>query len=490
MQFSKTYFLLYKNTYLYHAYLLYRISCHLSSIFSLHIVSFYILCYNRQNYDYTFTGGLTMKIAAVIAEYNPFHNGHLYQLQQIKQELQPDCIMIVMSGNFTQRGIPAIIDKHTRCQMALENGADLVFELPVYYATGSAEYFARGAVSLLDKLGVVDFLHFGSEYGSMKPLLTCAEIFFTEPPLYKELLQNNLKQGMSFPTARSHALEGFLAKDNISSASAFNEDKLAQICSSPNNILGVEYCKELLRRGSTIKPVTLQRNGSNYNDTSLPETSTKSALHASANAIREFLSNTNRATDTTYVRSFVPESVYNHLVDNKLFHPIYMNDFSTVMLYQLTNISYTSGFSDYYDITPQLSDILLKKRKDFTNFSDFCLICKTKDITYSRINRGLTHILLNMKQDTIEALKATDDIHYARLLGFTSTGKEALSQIKKNASIPIITKLSKAQKDLDNIALTSLMADIHASDIYYSIQAQKYHLPIKNEYTQQIIQQI
>lgn len=428
-----------------------------------------------------------MKIAAVIAEYNPFHNGHLYQLQQIKSVLQADCIIVVMSGNFTQRGIPAIVDKYTRCQMALENGADLVFELPVYYATGSAEYFARGAVSLLDKLGVVNFLHFGSECGSIEPLLTCAKIFSTEPAEYKELLQLYLKQGMSFPSARSRALASFLAKTKYSSNYMFNAEELAQICTSPNNILGIEYCKELLRRNSTINPITIQRKGSNYNDSALPLATAETSLHASANAIREFLSNANEKNTVNHIQSFVPKSVYQLCVNNNLFHPLFIDDFSTIMLFQLINLSHTTGFSDYYDVTLQLSDLLQKKHKSFTTFSEFCLACNSKDMTYTRINRCLTHILLNLKQDTINALKSADDVPYARLLGFTDIGKTALSQIKKNASIPIITKLTKAQKELDGIALTSLMADIFASDIYYSIKAQKYHLPMQNEYTQQLI---
>lgn len=429
-----------------------------------------------------------MKIAAVIAEYNPFHNGHLYQLQQIKQNLQTDCIIVVMSGNFTQRGIPAILDKYTRCKMALENGADLVFELPVYYATGSAEYFARGAVSLLDKLGIVNYLHFGSECGSVNPLLSCAEIFFKEPILYKESLQDSLKQGMSFPTARSHALASFLAKNKCSDSFMFNPEELAQICNSPNNILGIEYCKELLRRNSSIKPVTLQRLGSHYNDTTLPTTSPETSFQASANAIRSFLSNLEYDMNKSKIRSFIPESVYKLLEDNNTFYPIFMDDFSTIMLYQLITLSTNTDFRSFYDVTPQLSDLLRKKHMDFTTFTEFCLTCKTKDITYTRINRCLLHILLNMKQETMDQLKCTDDIHYARLLGFSATGKEALSLVKQHASIPIITKLAKDKMELHDTALTSLMADIHASDIYHCIQAQKYNIPLKNEYTQQIIQ--
>ena len=156
-----------------------------------------------------------MKIAAVIAEYNPFHNGHFYQLNTIREKLGADRIIVVMSGNFTQRGIPALIDKYDRCKMALENGADLVFELPVYYATGSAEYFAQGAVSLLDKLGVVDYLHFGSEDGNLNTLSTCAEILANEPISFKETLHTLLKEGISFPTAQARALSEELDRKSV-----------------------------------------------------------------------------------------------------------------------------------------------------------------------------------------------------------------------------------------------------------------------------------
>ncbi len=193
-----------------------------------------------------------MKVTAVIAEYNPFHNGHLYQLDTIRQTCDTDSVIVVMSGDFMQRGIPAIVDKYERCQMALDNGADLVFELPVYFALGSAEYFAQGAVSLIDKLGVVDLLHVGSESGDISLLYEFTRSALAhESDAYRAALNRHLKLGCSFPAARDNALSELFSDDS----------GIKQLVSAPNNILGIEYIKALIQRDSTIKPVTLARKG-------------------------------------------------------------------------------------------------------------------------------------------------------------------------------------------------------------------------------------
>ena len=147
-----------------------------------------------------------MKIAGIIAEYNPFHNGHKYHIEQTRKITGADFIIVVMSGNFTQRGTPAIMDKYSRARMALENGADMVLELPSCYACGSAEYFADGAIALLDKLGCVDYVCFGSECGDIELLRPIAEILATEPENYSEMLRAELKSGATFPRARNRAL--------------------------------------------------------------------------------------------------------------------------------------------------------------------------------------------------------------------------------------------------------------------------------------------
>ena len=426
-----------------------------------------------------------MKVAAVIAEYNPFHNGHSYQLQTMRQELGVDYIIVVMSGDFMQRGIPAIMDKYERCRMALENGADIVFELPVYFSLGSAEYFAVGAVSLLDKLGVVDFLHFGSECGDIGALTSCAAILTKESDTYQYALNKALKEGKSFPAARVIAINSTSKNiPNLENTLSNSGNALDNLLTKPNNILGIEYIKALLQRNSSITPITMNRSGGEYNSSALV-----SGTFASANAIRELLKNIHSPSNTNpllALQEFVPDSIY-HKICNKQTSFVFVDDFSQLLRYKLLCELQKSPnqLSSYYDVTKQLANTFYKNINRFTTFSDFALICKSKNLTYTRISRCIMHILLDMKQDIIDTLKNNDYALYARLLGFNEKGKNILKHIKTNASIPIITKLPKALKEFDGIALTSLKADIYASTIYQSVHAA--HMPFPNELIHEII---
>lgn len=423
-----------------------------------------------------------MKIAAVIAEYNPFHNGHLYQLNTLRNEYDVDGIIVVMSGNFTQRGIPSIIDKYTRCQMALECGADLVFELPVFFALGSAEYFAEGAISLIDKLGVVDYLCFGSESGNIKALTEISKTLISENSTFQTQLRSYLSQGSSFPLARSKALSDYLAK----TVSLYNDAETAHEIfkiiadGTPNNTLGIEYIKALLKRKSSIQPITLKRIGSGYNDISFSK-----QQFASANAIRSFLQD--NAYLSPELNGQLPIPVQNILLnqDNQEF--IFTDDFSAITAYKLLlEVQNNQDLSHYYDISPQLSDVFINNSKKFLSFTDFCRQCKSKNITYTRISRCLLHILLDMKQESIDNFKTNDYTSYARLLGFNSNNKDILHSIKKHSSIPMFTKLPTALKNAEPLIRLSLEKDIFASQLYYSIQGQKYHHLPKNEFTQKI----
>jgi predicted nucleotidyltransferase len=198
-----------------------------------------------------------MKVLGIVAEYNPFHNGHLYHIQKSKEATGCDYVVCVMSGNFIQRGEPALLNKWARAEMALINGVDLVIELPVYYSLASAEFFAFGSVKLLDSLGIIDCLCFGSESGTIKELDMFADVFINEPESYKMFLSKNLKLGYSFPKSRSIALSEFL------STSGINDQKLDELSKS-NNILGIEYIKALKRISSAIKPYTIERIGTGY----------------------------------------------------------------------------------------------------------------------------------------------------------------------------------------------------------------------------------
>lgn len=415
-----------------------------------------------------------MKIAAVIAEYNPFHNGHLYQLDTIRESVGADYIIIIMSGDFMQRGAPAIIDKYARCRVALSCGADAVFELPVYFSLGSAEYFAQGAVSLLDKLGTVDVLHFGSECGDIALLCECADIITNETDIYKDRLNFHLREGKSFPLARSEAVKDL-------SLHSYKEET-AGIFSSPNNILALEYIKALKQRKSTITPLTLKRKGAGFHSDTL-----SSENLPSANAIRKSLSGS--CGDAFFhLAEHVPNICLEALKENLL---LFQNDFSQALLYKLLQeTDLHSGFSHFYDIGTEFSNIITANAMNFSSFEEFAHLCKSRNLTYTRICRGLMHILLDMTQENADLLKAHDYCGYARLLGFRiKNGKnELLSRIKKSASIPIITSPARGLRQFEGSALVSLKADIHAANIYECIKSQKM-TPVSplNELTREVI---
>ena len=247
-----------------------------------------------------------MKTAGIIAEYNPFHKGHEYQIRYTKERLKADYVIVAMSGDYVQRGTPALISKHARAEMALRCGADLVLEMPVSVSTASAEAFAMGSVSLLDGLGVVDMLCFGSESGEISALKELAEILVEEPEEYKKLLKSFLSEGLTFPAARSQALTEYFKNPRNFNGDDFDGvltpllNEVTQILNTPNNILGIEYCKALLRLNSQIRPVTIRREGMGYHETTVPEGDLVSSspdlqsstdFFASATAIRSLIQN-------------------------------------------------------------------------------------------------------------------------------------------------------------------------------------------------------
>jgi len=409
-----------------------------------------------------------MKVAAIIAEYNPFHKGHKYQIEKTREMLGADYIIAIMSGNFTQRGTPAIADKYLRAQMALLGGADLVIELPVHYACSSAEYFAKGAVTLLDKLGVVDFLSFGSESGDLDKLKSIARILADEPEEYKSYLRTNLKRGLSYPLARDQALE-MVIPDFV---------EYEDILGTPNNILAIEYLKALIRCGSEIKPYTLRRIGSDYHDHRLH------LAYSSAISIRHALllgSSVSRIIDQ------IPKNCQPLLREhiNKSF-PIFSDDFSVILKYRLLAEA-KEGYTRYADVSDYLSDKIKKKLFHMDTMENFCDELKTKNLTHARISRCLGHILLDIRQDEIDMLRGNGIVHYARVLGFREGSDKLLRSIKEHTSIPLITKPADASKLLTEDGLAQFEKDIEVSHIYEMIAASKFGHPIRNEYRRQII---
>lgn len=422
-----------------------------------------------------------MRISSIISEYNPFHEGHKYHMEKTKKITNSDYTIVIMSGNFTQRGTPAIIDKYARTKQALLNGADLVLELPVCFATASAEGFAYGAVSILDKLGVVDNLVFGSECGDIEILKTIADFLTKESPEYKEQLQNYLKQGLSYPKARANVLEVFFPK----------LDK--KLLSSSNNILAIEYCRALKHFNSSIVPMTITRKDNLYNDEELAENGKLS----SATAIRNALLDSSILFDT--VLAHMPENSLNVLKDNwEIAAPVCSNDFSLLLKYKLL-LETRETLVQYLDVTSDLADRIYNNLNLYRDFDSFCELLKTKEMTHTRISRSLLHILLDIKKDEYKLYKtsninngASPNINngygqYARILGFRKEAAPLLREIKNNSSVPLISKLSDSVRDLDDVALSMLQKDIQVSHIYESVVADKFHQEFKNEFKRQLV---
>ncbi len=435
-----------------------------------------------------------MRISSIISEYNPFHEGHKYHMKKTKKITNSDYTIVVMSGDFTQRGTPAIIDKYARAKQALYNGADLVLELPVCFATASAEGFAFGAVSILEKLGVVDSLVFGSEAGDIDCIKNVADFLADEPVEYKESLQFFLKQGLSFPKARAHALAEFFPElDEV-------------FLSSSNNILGIEYCRALKYFNSSVTPMTIERIDNLYNDEELAEVGKLS----SATAIRKVLNEINcnivqntgcnlnkesfnkdmdtfqRNTDFNVLNSYMPESSLNILKDNwGISVPVSSNDFSLLLKYKLL-LANRNSLIQYVDVTSDLADRIYNNLNSYKDFDSFCDLLKTKELTYTRIARSLIHIILDIKKSDYDLYKKGYG-QYARILGFRKEASPLLHEIKKHSSIPLVSKLSDSVKELDGVALSMLEKDIQAAHIYESIVADKFGQGFKNEYQRQLV---
>ncbi|MBR5376979.1 MAG: nucleotidyltransferase family protein [Lachnospiraceae bacterium] len=396
-----------------------------------------------------------MKITGLIAEFNPLHKGHKYILDRARSDAGADYVIVVMSGDFTQRGAPAVCDKHLRTQMALRAGADVVIELPVKSATSSAEFYASSGVFLLEATGVVTDIIFGVESDDRDALSKISEVLASEPESYRSNLKAELKKGRSFPTARQAALLSILPKLH----------DLSIIMSSPNNILAIEYLKALRRLGSDIKPHFVSRLGAGYHDNLI------SPVTSSALAIRSAIM---ERDDIGPVRSELPECVYEILAANhKKLLPLFQSDLSAMLKYRLINAVYEpEDLTRYAGVSKSMADRIAKKALSFTDTDDLIQMVKTKDMTYTRISRALLHILLGIRGPE-KALDETDS--YIRILGFREEASPVIRQIREKASVPVISRPSDAKDVLNENALICFNDTLRATDIYNKIIEEKYN---------------
>lgn len=401
-----------------------------------------------------------MKAVGLVTEYNPFHNGHLYHLNKAMELTGADISVAVMSGDFVQRGEPAVLDKYTRTSMALNSGVNLVVELPVNYAVSSAESFAAGALKVLDYIKA-DSIAFGSESGDIERLSKLAHILCdNEDTLYKEISKCTAN-GISYAAARQKVVEKLTDKDT------------AAMLTSSNNILAVEYLKAIIKNNYAIKPYTVQRQGDSYNDTDIR------SEYASATALRENLKADN-------ISEYIPVKAGLILSSNTNY--IYPDDITEALFTRLLDILFASSYDknvfienvmQYPDVSKEIAGRLYKSAMDMItrtvpqrseskdnwtfSFGSLCEYIKTKEVPLSRIKRALVRITLGLDKKRMEKYANEP---YIRVLGFDKKGQEYLSYIRKTVEVPLITKTA----DYKEI----LLDDIHAANIYNMIVAGKY----------------
>lgn len=403
------------------------------------------------------------KILGIIAEYNPFHNGHLYHLETSKKLTNCDFSVAIISGNFTQRGSTSIIDKWSKTKMAIQNGIDLVIELPVLYSISSAENFADGAVKILNSLGVIDYLSFGSETSNIRVLENIANILYDEPNKYKNLLSEELNKGLSFPKARENALLGYIKNDKLN----FEEYKKA--LSSPNNILGIEYLKALKKYNSSIQPVCINRFATNYNSTDLSKSNNSTSNcnlqnFASATAIRKLVKN----KDFNTIKSVIPEKSYSILINcltNGNIVPD-LNCFEKEIIYTLRKMN-IEEIANLPDVSEGLEFSIKRAANSCNTLNNFLDIVKSKRYTITRLQRILLYALLNISKEDMQLSKKIEK-PYIRILGFNDNGKKIVSKIAKNhPELALITSVKKFIVNNSDIDLQNMFnKDTFATDVY------------------------
>lgn len=406
-----------------------------------------------------------MKTAGIVAEYNPFHNGHKYHIEETTRITGCKDIVVVMSSNFVQRGEPAIMDKWTRTKCALLNGASIVVELPVLFSTSGAQYFAHSAVKLLTDTGIVDFLSFGSELGNVSQLKETAKTLVSESPQFSSAIKKNLAKGLTYAVARQAALEEITKKPH-------------EFISSSNNILAIEYLKALLLLRSEITPVTVQRIGEGYNS------SNTATPYPSASAIRKAILDGSMAVLTPTM----PENVMQlltHVVHNGA-APMALESFSTPLNYCLRSKS-PAALSTILDVTEGLENRILKSLGNCYTINEILDFIKTKRYSHTTLQRALLHILLDIQESTVKYYQQNGYCPYIRILGFRKDKQYLLRSLMENASLPIITNIKKDENTLDENGKALLNLEKKSTDLYFMVSPKQQHRSIGKEYTTPIV---
>jgi predicted nucleotidyltransferase len=384
-------------------------------------------------------------VLGIISEYNPFHNGHLLHLESSQKLIKADFTIAVMSGNFVQRGDTSIVDKWTKTEMALKAGIDLVIEIPTLYAISSAENFAEGAIKILNSLGIVDYVSFGSEIGEISPLNDVANVLYKEPKEFSALITKQLRSGLSYPKARELALQMYFG----------SSQKYTDVLQNPNNILGIEYLKALKKHKSKIEPITFKRKYNDYNSADV-----KSGI-ASATAIRTMLQNNKN------IHYVVPYETYELIEEKQKAGEIVtdLSVFSKEIIYTLRKMS-LKEIAALPDVSEGLENKIKIAANTCNNLNDLIAKIKSKRYTQTRIQRILLYALLNITSKDMDMARKTTP--YIRVLGFNKKGKRVISEIaNQNPKIQIIVSVKKfMENNLDKRLHTMISKDIFATNVY------------------------
>lgn len=382
-----------------------------------------------------------MSSIGIIAEYNPFHNGHLYHLNKIKEMYPNDTIVLILGGHFMQRGETSIINKWAKTSIALYYGIDIIVELPYPFASQAADLFAKGSIQLLNNLKV-DKLIFGSESNDIGKLKKIAD-FQINNIEYQSIIKKNLSGGFNYPASLAKAQSSLIEID----------------INTPNDILGIAYIKEIMMQGAKIEPITIKRTNDYHSlDTNYDITSASSIR----NAIR----------NKKDIKKLVPKETYKYLNDDTYF----IEDYFDYLKYQIiTNINHLNIFQT---VDEGIENRIKKYIYDAKDIDDLINKIKTKRYTYNKIRRMLTHILCNFTKEEASKFK---NIEYIRILGFSNKGQKYLNSIKKNINIPLLSKFSK--NDNDMLALefrtTCIYASILNNDKYQALIRQEFNKPFR-----------
>ena len=400
-----------------------------------------------------------MNICGIIAEYNPFHEGHRYHIEKSREMTNAGLMISVMSGSFTQRGIPAFFDKFSRAEAAVKNGIDIVCEMPPAASLSSAEFFALSGVKALNSLGA-DVISFGSESGNISELTELAGFLSNEDETFSELVKKGLAEGLSYPAALQKALDS-------------KGHPLSRLLDSPNNTLGLEYLKAIRFLELDMKAVTVKRAGQAY--------------HAG----EEFFDAGRDTSDASFpssssLRSMLKASGSEKYLEN--------DDFTGVLSGRLHSLAAPSSmqsrydFSVFADISADLSDKINNEIKKPFTFTDLAMRLKTKNMTFARICRCLWHIILDIKKEDVLNIRQSRTCDYLRILAFSEKGGRYLKEYRlRTEEDPSLPKLvQRPARDLSGLSSTAHMAffkDITASNLYRQVYYEKYKQYIPDDYS-------